>query len=307
MLRFKRFILMAVLATTPLTATAIDWEIKSDLNYTDGARSNQIKYDGGSFDERVVKKKRKTELKTVLVASFKPSIMGLDYQLRAGYNWEQNRDSEREYREDGSLKKDKSRTEYDRISFIGAGLNFKSDPFLGADLWRIKARYDRYFHIAYGASELREDAKARSGSLDGYEWKVKLEGEYSTPWISLYLLPRLEYKEERFGDWYNKGRDRREEAEKEQQYEAGLFLDWITPLDGWELRVGPYWQRELDAEKSLDDGNWDWEDDERWLVRIELEYESPLPGFELEFNVEQHLNGEDQTERKYNLELSYEF
>jgi hypothetical protein len=63
----------------------------------------------------------------------------------------------------------------------------------------------------------------------------------------------------------------------------------------------------FDAERADDETNWIWDDDERWIAQLKLEYEAPMPGFELELAVEQHLNGGDKGERRYNLELSYEF
>lgn len=289
------------------TAVADGWEIKTDLKYTDGATSDVTTYDGGSFDKRKIKKKRKTEVETLLTYTAESRVPELEYIGRVGHLFKRNKDRDLQLKEDGSLKKDKTRTEFDRITYAGFGLRYDTGRFLGADRWLLKARYDRYLHVSYGANMLHEDAKARSGDLTGYEWAIKASGEYSTPSHALYLHPFFEFKQERLSLWHDDKRDKIQEAEMEQQYEAGLFLSWITPVDGWELIVGPYWQRELDAERAEDEVDWTWDDDERWIAHLKLEYEAPISGFEMEISVEEHLNGGDEGERRYNLELSYEF
>lgn len=290
------------------TATAGQWELKTDLKYTDGSGSDITSYDSaGDFDKRKVKQKRKTQLETLLTYTIESTLPELEYIGRVGHLFKHTKDKDLQLKDDGSLKKDKTRTEFERITYAGLGLRYDTGRILGADRWLLKARYDRYLHVSYGANQLHEDAKARSGDLKGYEWSVKAEGEYSTHWPGIYLHPFVEYKQERLNLWHDDTRDKIQEAEMEQQYEAGLFLSWITPLDGWELTTGPYWQRELDAERADDEKDWVWDDDERWIAQVKLEYEAPMPGFEMEFAIEQHLNGGDQGERRYNLELSYEF
>ncbi len=307
----KPLLLLCSVALAPMIATnshAGDWELKTDIEYTDGAVSDVTTYkSGGGFDKRKIKQKRKTEVNTLLTYSDKTDIKGLKYILRVGHLFQRNKDRSLQLKEDGSLKKDKTRTEYDRISFAGIGGRYKIKDVLGADRWVLKARYDRYLHVSYGANDLAEDAKERAGDLTGYEWSVKADGEYSTPWMGFYLLPFVEFKQERLSLWHDDKRAKIQDAEMEQQYEAGLFLNWIPPVDGWDISFGPYWQRELDATRADDEYDWTWEDDERWIARLKLEYEAALPGFEMEFVIEEHLNGGDEGERQYNIELSYEF
>lgn len=303
----KSLFLLCCALSAPF-AHANEWEIKTDIDYTDGAVSDITTYDDvGDFDKRKIKQKRKTEIETLLTYSQETSHKGLSYSLRLGHLFKRNKDRSLQLKEDGSVKKDKTRTEFDRITYAGVGGKYKIKDILGADRWVLKARYDRYLHVSYGANELHEDAKERAGDLNGYEWKIRANGEYSTPWISLYILPHLEYKQERLSLWHDDKRDKVQEAELEQQYEAGLFLNWLPPVDGLDITFGPYWQRELDAERAEDETEWVWDDDERWIARFKLEYEAPMPGFEMEFIVEEHLNGGDEGERKYNIELSYEF
>lgn len=285
-----------------------DWELKSDLKYTDAAHSDITSYESnGDFDKRKIKHKRKTKLNTLLTYSEKTDIDGLSYQLRLGHQFERRKEQNLQRKENGSIKKDKSRTEFDRLTYAGLGSKYRIKDILGADRWVLSGYYDRFLHISYGANQLQDDAKPRGGDLQGYKWSVKAKGEYSTPWISWYLSPYLKYKEEKRDAWHDDLQNEMKEAELEQDYEAGFMLDWITPFDGWELSIGPYWHRELDAEREYGDDNWQWEDDERWIAHMKLEYEAPLPGFELELVIEEHLNGADQGERQYNLELSYEF
>lgn len=291
-----------------VTATAGQWEINNDLKYTDGAHSDITTYDNvGDFDKRKVKQKRKTELETLLTYTVETSLPELAYVARAGHLFKRTKDRDLQLKDDGSLKKDKTRTEFERITYAGLGLRYDTGNALGADRWLLKARYDRYLHVSYGANQLHEDANARRGDLNGYEWSVEASGEYSTHWPEIYLHPFIEYKQERLSAWHDDARDKSQEAEMEQQYEAGLLLSWLTPVDGWELIAGSFWQRELDAERAADEKDWIWDDDERWIAQVKFEYEAPLPGFEMEFVVKQHLNGGDKGERRYNLELSYEF
>ncbi|MCW8886197.1 MAG: hypothetical protein OQK12_13250 [Motiliproteus sp.] len=195
----------------------------------------------------------------------------------------------------------------DRIIYLGLGSKYTLRNFLGANRWKLSGRFDYYLDVSYSAHDLHEDANERSGDLNGHEWEIKASGEYSTPWSSLYLSPYAEFKEERLDFWHDDLRDKDQEAEKERQYEAGLFLDWVSPLPGWDLTVGGYWQKERDAEKNPGETEWQWEDEERWIGKLKLEYEAPWPGFELELGYEEHLNGVDEGEKEFNLELSYEF
>jgi len=295
------------LVLTSTTANA-QWEIKTDLEYRDGNRSNITSYeDDGSFDKRKVKQKRRVEAETLLTYTQEAAVPELEYSIRLGHLFKRTHDTDLQFKENGDLKKDKTRTEYERYTYAGLGLRYDTGTLLGADRWLLKTRYDRYLHVSYSANQLHEDAKSRSGDLTGFEWSVKAEGEYSTPSPAFYLHPFVSFKQERLSSWHEDLRGKAQEAEQEQQYEAGLYLSWITPIDGWELIAGPYWQRELDAERAPDETEWVWEDDERWIARARLEYEAPYPGFELEITFEQHLNGGKENQRELNLELSYEF
>ena len=102
------------------TSYAGEWEIKTDLEYTDGARSDVTTFDGGSFDKRKVKNKYKTKLETLLTYTEESSIDNLKYSYRFGYIYKRVKDNELELREDGSVKKDKTRTEVDRITYAGS-------------------------------------------------------------------------------------------------------------------------------------------------------------------------------------------
>lgn len=221
--------------------------------------------------------------------------------------YERIRDSKREYRKDGSLKKDKSRTEWQSTPIIGLGFDYSIGQWLGGYHWRLDGYHDRFVDVAYKATSLAADAKPRSGRGNGYESRLRLQGEYLTAIGGVFVLPRLEVKHEHYGQWYDTSRERHEAAEQELQYEASLWLSWIPPLDGWDLTLGPTWQREDKAERSPDTGRWEWEDEERWLGRIALEYETPMPGFEFELKLERDLNGLDRGKMKYEAGLSYEF
>ncbi|MGH1462553.1 MAG: hypothetical protein ACRBB6_10995 [Neptuniibacter sp.] len=284
-----------------------DWEIKTDLKITDGAVSDVTKYKtGGAFDEREVKQKEKTKLETLLVYSDETPFDGLKYNLRLGNIIEQNRETKVELNEDGSIHKNKSRTETERINYAGIGFSYKIKNILGANRWSVKGRYDHYFDIHYGAKDLQANAKERSGSLKGNEWSVKATGEYETFLNTLFFSPYLKFKQEQRDAWIDDIRLKQQEEEKEKETEIGLAFDWIPPLAGWELNAGPYWQNEVDYERSPGE-NWARKDDERWIAEIKAEYEAAASGFEIEIVFAQHLNGEDQGERQLNLELSYEF
>lgn len=284
-----------------------DWEIKTDLKITDGAVSDVTKYKtGGAFDEREVKQKEKTKLETLLVFSDETPFDGLKYNLRLGNIIEQNRETKVELNEDGSIDKNKSRTETERINFVGLGFSYKLKKTLGADRWMLKGRYDHYYDINYGAKDFQEDAKERSGSLKGNKWSITATGEYSTPWNSVFFSPYLKFKQERRDDWIDHIRLKQQEEEKEKESEVGLIFNWIPPLAGWELSAGPYWQNEVDYERTPGE-DWERSDDERWIAEVKAEYESAVPGLELEVLFYEHLNGEDEGERRFNLELSYEF
>lgn len=289
------------------TCLAGDWEIKTDLKITDGAISDETKYKpGGAFDEREVQQKEKTKLETLLDYSDETPLDGLKYNLRLGNIIEQNREKKLELNEDGTVDKDKSRTETERINFIGLGLSYKLINILGADRWTLKGHYDHYYDINYGAKDIQEDAKERSGSLKGNKWSITATGEYSTPWNSVFFSPYLKFQQERRDDWIDDIRLKQQEEEKEKETELGLIFNWISPLAGWELSSGPYWQNEVDYERSPGE-DWERSDDERWIVEAKAEYESAVPGLELEVLFYEHLNGEDKGERRLNLELSYEF
>lgn len=255
---------------------------------------------------REQRRKTRSESRTLLLFS-QPFEPRLDGQLRLGMEYRRSRDRKREYREDGTLKKDKSRTEWQTSPLLGLGFDYRFGRALGGYDWRLSGYHDRLFDVAYQATGLAEDAKPRAGRGSGYESRLRLQGEYLTPLHSLFLNPRLQVKHQRYRAWYDSARDRREAAEQEWQYEASLWLNWIPPLDGWALTVGPTWQREDKGEQDPDSGHWRWEDEERWQGRIGLEYEAPLPGFEFELTLERDLNGPDRGETRYQVELSYEF
>lgn len=290
----------------PMLAQAMDLELKTDLEYNRSPSSNTIKYDDGEFDERDYRRSEKYESKTLFLVN-QPVNERLEWQARLGMQYERTRDTKKEYHEDGSLKKDKSRTEWQNTPIIGLGFDWEIGRALGGYHWRIQGYHDRLFDIEYKATSLAEDAKPRAGRGAGYETRLRLQGEYMTPVSSLFLTPRLEVKHERYQQWYDSAREREEDAEQELQYEASLWLNWIPPVDGWEVTFGPTWQRENKAERDSDTHRWEWEDEERWQARVQLEYETPMPGFEFEFKVERDLNGPDEDKMKYEVGLSYEF
>lgn len=297
---------LSLTLTTP--ALAGEWEIKNDLKYTDGITSDVTEFeDDGEFDKRKIKKKRKTKTNTLLTYSQESAWSNLDYQFRVGHIYERVKEHNIQRKEDGSLRKDKSLTEIEQITYAGIGLSYKQQNFLGADLWTVKAYYDHILRISYEATDLKEDADDRSGSSHkGYIAAIRASGEYSTPLPSLYLAPFLRYKEEYKDAWHNDVEEELEDEEREEQYRAGLFFNWITPTPGLELIAGPYWEREIDFERKEGE-DWESDDAERWIARLQLEYEAASPGLEMEFFVEQDLNGEDDGETVYNFEISYEF
>ncbi|MBP0049449.1 hypothetical protein H9C73_11940 [Marinobacterium sp. AK62] len=291
----------------PALAFGLDFEVKTDLEHTRHPVSNEIKYeDDGSFDERDYRHKTGYESKTLLLLSDAWSEQ-LDWELRLGMQYDRTRDTKREFREDGSLKKDKSRTEWQSSPILGLGFSYDMGRLLGGYHWRLSGYHDRFVDVAYKATSLAEDAKPRAGRGDGYESRLRLDAEYMTPVSSLFFSPRLEVTHERYSQWYDTARERDEAAEQELQYEASLWVNWIPPLNGWEVTLGPTWQLEDKAERDTDTGQWEWEDEERWIGRVQLEYEAPLPGFEFEFKVERDLNGPDRDKMKYEAGLSYEF
>ncbi|SMR77632.1 hypothetical protein SAMN04487964_11549 [Marinobacterium sediminicola] len=297
--------MFGLILTVPLCA--MELKLKNDLEYTRGPVTNSIQYkDDGSFDERDQRQKTGYENLTLLLIT-QPVHDQLDWQTRLGMRYERTRDSKREYREDGSLKKDKSRTEWQTTPIIGLGFSYDLGRQLGGFQWRLDGYHDRFIDVAYKATSLAEDAKPRAGRGRGYESRLRLQAEYMTPVSSLFFQPRLELKHEYFSQWYDSARGRQEAAEQELQYEAGLWLSWIPPLDGWEVTFGPTWQREDKAEREPETSHWAWEDEERWQGLIKLEYEAPMPGFEFEFKLERDLNGPDKDKMKYEAGLSYEF
>lgn len=281
-------------------------EIKTNLEYLDGQERSEIKYeDDGSFDERDVKRKSRWESDTLLTAELNPESEWT-WSARLGYNARRTLDRKREYREDGSLKKDKTRTEWRQTPYIGLGLRRDFGSMLGGDAWSLRAYHDRFVDVHYHATGLAEDAKPIEGRGTGYKTRLSLRAEYPTPWYSLYLLPKASIKHEQYSAWTNTARDDREKAEQELQYEAQLWLNWIMPVAGWELMAGPTWQLEDKAERKAGEA-WEWENEEQWIGTLKLEYESPMPGFEMELEAEHWLNGADRDDTRYKLELSYEF
>ncbi|GAA0701099.1 hypothetical protein GCM10009104_32790 [Marinobacterium maritimum] len=297
--------LLSLALTAPLHA--VELELKSDLEYSRSPLSDSIQYkDDGRFDKQVRRRKTGYENRTLLLIN-QPLNDRIELQARLGMQYERTRDSKREYREDGSLKKDKSRTEWQNTPILGLGFQYELGSGLGGYHWRLNGYHDRFVDIEYKATSLAEDAKPRSGRGSGYKSKLRLQGEYMTAISSLFVLPRLEVKHEYYRQWDDSARERDEAAEQELQYEASLWLSWIPPFDGWEVTAGPTWQREDKAERDLATGHWQWEDEERWQGRVALEYETPMPGFEFEFKIERDLNGPDRGEMKYEAGLSYEF
>lgn len=281
-------------------------ELKTQLEYRDGQRHSKIKYeDDGSFDERDVKRKSRWESDTLLTVELTPDSDWI-WSARLGYNARRTDDYSREYREDGSLKKDKTRTEWRQSPYLGVGLRVDFGSMLGGDAWSFRAYHDRFIDVEYRATGLAEDAKPVAGRGNGWETKLTLQAEYPSLWYSVYLLPRISIKHEQYSAWSNSAQDEREKAEQELQYEARLWLDWIMPVAGWELMFGPTWQQE-DKAKRKSDQPWEWDNEEQWIGTVKLEYESPMPGFEMELAAEHWLNGADQDDTRYKLELSYEF
>lgn len=300
-----RALFLATLALLPgLAAAGI--EISSDVTYHDGVARSEIKYeDDGSFDERVDSRKTRWQNDSRVQIELNPDAEWR-WSARLGHNVRRTRDEKREYREDGTLKNDKSRTEWRQYSYVGMGLRRDLGSLLGGDGWRLRLYHDRFFDVEYSATHLAADARPIAGRGTGYETEVRLQAEYPTTAFSVYVMPRLSIKHQRFSGWTNSARDRLENAEQELQYEARLWLDWITPLDGWELLGGPTWQREDKAERAPEEA-WQWHDEEQWLATLRLEYEAPNPGFELELQAEHWLNGADRGDTRYQIELSYEF
>ncbi|KEA62434.1 hypothetical protein ADIMK_3325 [Marinobacterium lacunae] len=296
--------LLLVLLTSP--AMALEGEIKTQLKYLDGASTNTIEYESdGSFDQREERRKTRWESETRLDLELTPESEWR-WTARLGQNVRRTRDHKRTFREDDSLKKDKTRTEWRRYPYLGAGLRYDLGSLLGGDAWSVRLYHDRFLDVAYDAGELAPDAKPISGRGTGYESELSVQAEYMTPWYSLYLLPKLSLTHTRFSAWNNTAQDKVEKAEQELQYEARLWLDWITPMDGWEMMFGPTWQLEDQAERKPGDP-WEWENQEQWLATLRFEYASPAPGFEMELQAEQWLNGSDRDDTRYKLELSYEF
>ncbi len=288
------------------SATHAGIELKTQLKYTDGQQRSEIKYkDDGRFDEQDVKRRSRWESDSLLAIDLNPESQWL-WSARLGYNAQRTVDHSHEYREDGSLKKDKTRTEWRQSPYLGLGLRYDFGSFLGGDAWSFRAYHDRFFDVEYKATGLAEDAKPIAGRGSGYETKLLLQAEYPSPWYSIYLLPKLSIKHEQYSAWTNTAQDEQEKAEQELQYEARLWLDWIMPAPGWELMFGPTWQLEDKARRKPHEP-WEWENEEQWIGTVKLEYESPMPGFEMELAAEHWLNGIDKDDTRYKLELSYEF
>ncbi|WP_432697088.1 hypothetical protein ACQUQP_01665 [Marinobacterium sp. YM272] len=294
------------LLLVPVPEAFADIEIKARLKHLDGQERSEISYaDDGSFDERDVKRKSRWESETLVTAELNPESEWR-WSARLGYNARRTVDHSREYREDGSLKNDKTRTEWRQTPLLGLGLRRDLGSMLGGAAWSLRAYHDRFIDVHYRATSLAEDAKPIEGRGMGYETKLALQAEYPTPWYSLYLLPKVSIKHEQYSAWTNTARDDREKAEQELQYEARLWLDWIMPVAGWEMMFGPTWQLEDQAERKPGEA-WEWENQEQWIGTLRLEYESPMPGFEMEIGAEHWLNGADRDDTRYRLELSYEF
>jgi len=223
-----------------------------------------------------------------------------------GYNYQRKNDRSWQFRQDNSLKKDKSRFEYQRTQLVGAGAVYKMKNTLGADRWVLKTHLDRWFNIEYDTGKLAQDAKSYHGNNKGYEFKAKLQGEYSTASYSWYVVPLISYRAQYSGYWNDTDSGTEQEAQRGERLELGLYLSWLLPVDGFELSFGPLWQQELDTEK-LRHASWLWSKEQRTYAHIMLEYEEPIPGFELELEIEHVISGDNINDTKFTFELSYEF
>ncbi|MCW8886196.1 MAG: hypothetical protein OQK12_13245 [Motiliproteus sp.] len=107
----QRYLLAAILLGFATSLFAGEWEIKTDLKYTDGARSDITTYkNDSSFDKRKVKHKYSTKIETLLTYTEETTVPDLAYSLRAGHIYKRVKDTDLRLKEDGSVKKDETRT-----------------------------------------------------------------------------------------------------------------------------------------------------------------------------------------------------
>lgn len=242
----------------------------------------------------------------MLIATSKTGADELDWVWRLGYKFERKDDVSLQFKEDGSLKKDKSRVEYKRTKLMGLGLDYKKLNVLGADRWVIKTHYDSYFDIDLSAGHIAEDAKEYHGSTSGLEFRTKFMGEYSMGPMGWFVTPMLMYRERGQSSWSDDKNGKFEARTKERRTEIGLWVNWLMPIDGVELFLGPLWQREKEGEKQTD-STWEWDNEQRTYAHLMLEYEAPSHGVEVEFKVQHVLSGDNQYDTRYKVEFSYEF
>ena len=290
-----------------LGCNATDWELKHDFKYRETAVKSVIEHhDDGSFDKKKLSEKDRFKSETLLSATNDTLWQPLEWVGRVGYKFERKNDIKLQFKQDGSLKKNKSRVEYQRTQLIGLGLIYKMKKLAGSDRWVLKTHADSFYNIDYDASHLGADAKAYSGQGSGYEFKAKLTGEYSTSSHSWYIMPTLDYRHRYAGSFTDKINGKIKSKELDQRFEFGLFVSWIMPIDGFELMFGPMWQRQNEAQQQSDK-TWQWQDQERTFAHIKLEYEEPIPGFEMEIEIEHVIGGANLNQTKFTVEFSYEF
>jgi len=297
-----------IICTSIATAAhATNWELKQKIKYRDSHQTSELKYKkSGKFDKETVKEKNRWRSEVLLTATSKTTVDELDWVWRIGYKFERKDDSNRQFKEDGSLKKDKSRVEYERTKLMGLGLNYKKLSVLGADRWVIKTHFDNYFDIDLSTGHLAEDAKGYHGSTSGLEFCTKFTGEYSTGAMGWFITPMLMYRERGQSSWSDEQNDKFEPQTKERRTELGLWVNWLMPIDGIELFFGPVWQREKEGEKQTDT-SWKWEKEQRTYAHLMLEYEAPSHGLEVEFKVQHIFSGDSRHDTRYKFEISYEF
>lgn len=303
----KKLIGIILLSILSQSALAIEWELKNKFKFRDGERVTKLEYeDDGSFDKQKVKEKNSFKSEMLLTASGQTQMDNLEWVGRLGYKFERKNDYSVQLKEDGSIKKDKSRVEYKRTQLVGLGAVYKIRDLLGSQRWVLKTHVDSFFNIEYDAGHIAEDTKSFHGRNSGYEFRAKFSGEYSTTSNSFYVIPMFDYRHRYAGHWVDSVNEKNKDAELEQRTEVALYLNWVLPIDGFELIIGPMWQRENEAEQPQGE-SWDWQDEERVYAHVMLEYEEPNPGFELELEVEHVVRGHNINDSKIMLELSYEF
>jgi len=290
-----------------LPVQAVEWELKQDIRYRDSYQTREISYkDSGKFDKEKVKRGNRWRLESLLTATNETTVEDLEWVWRLGYKFERKDDRSIQLKSDGSLKKDKSRVEYERTKFMGLGIKYKQRDILGADRWLLKAHVDSFFDIEYSAGHLASDASSYHSNSSGWEVKARVNGEYSLGPMGWYVIPTIAYRQRYYSSWQDSVNDKSQASAREQRIELGLWLNWVMPVDGLEVLFGPQWQNNNEAERQSDQ-SWQWNDAERLYAYIKFEYEAPTRGFEMEFKIQHALRGDNIYDTKYNVELSYEF